>query len=87
MFKCTFEHSVLVVALVKTITIRDEVYGKLLTVKGKDESFSELFERLVKCTSPSETLRKLRGKVEFKDKQAIVCDLTQNGLKKEVDHP
>jgi predicted CopG family antitoxin len=55
--------------MVKTITIRDEVYGKLLTIKGKEESFSELFDRLVKCTSPAETLKKLRGKVEFTDKE------------------
>ena len=75
MFKCMFERGLVVVAVVKTITIRDEVYGKLLTVKGKDESFSELFERLVKCTSPAETLRKLRGKVEFSNKQAMLCEL------------
>jgi hypothetical protein len=33
-------------ALTKTITIRDEVYRKLLTVKRRDESFSKLFEIL-----------------------------------------
>jgi predicted CopG family antitoxin len=55
--------------MVKTITIRDEVYGKLLTIKRKEESFSELFDRLVESTSPVETLKKLRGKVEFTDKE------------------
>jgi predicted CopG family antitoxin len=55
--------------MVKTITIRDEVYGKLLTIKRKEESFSELFDRLVESTSPMETLKKLRGKVEFTDKE------------------
>ena len=55
--------------MVKTITIRDEVYGKLLTIKRKEESFSELFDRLVDSTSPMETLKKLRGKVEFTDKE------------------
>ncbi len=54
--------------MTKTITIRDEVYKKLLTVKGRDESFSELFERLVEGMNPLETLKKLRGCVEFKDK-------------------
>jgi hypothetical protein len=34
-------------ALRKTLTIRDEVYDKLTAVKGKEESFSELFDRLV----------------------------------------
>jgi len=61
--------------MVKTITIRDEVYGKLLTIKGKDESFSELFDRLVECTAPVETLKKLRGKVEFTDKEMMLSEL------------
>jgi len=61
--------------MVKTITIRDEVYGKLLIIKGKDESFSELFDRLVECISPAETLKKLRGKVEFTDKEMMLSDL------------
>jgi predicted CopG family antitoxin len=64
--------------MVKTITIRDEVYGKLLNLKGKDESFSELFDRLVECaSSPLETLKKLRGKVEFadKDKEAMLAEM------------
>jgi predicted CopG family antitoxin len=61
--------------MVKTITIRDEVYGKLLTIKGKGESFSELFDRLVECTSPVETLKKLRGKVEFTDKETMLSEL------------
>lgn len=64
-----FKHVLVVVDMVKTITIRDEVYGKLLTIKRKEESFSELFDRIVECTSPVETLKKLRGKVEFTDKE------------------
>ncbi len=31
----------------KTIAIKDDVYNKLVAQKGKDESFSDLFERLV----------------------------------------
>jgi len=61
--------------MVKTITIRDEVYGKLLTIKGKGESFSELFDRLVECTAPVETLKKLRGKVEFTNKEIMLAEL------------
>ena len=61
--------------MVKTITIRDEVYRKLLAVKGKDESFSELFERLVECRAPLETLKHLRGKVEFTDKDQMLSEL------------
>lgn len=33
--------------MVKTITIKDNVYKKLIAHKWKDESFSDLFERLI----------------------------------------
>jgi len=68
--------------MVKTITIRDEVYGKLLTIKGKEESFSELFDRLVECTSPVETLKKLRGKVEFREKETMLAELQSKRAEK-----
>jgi len=47
--------------LTKTITIRDEVYKKLLAVKREDESFSKLFERLLEGMNAVEILVKLRG--------------------------
>jgi len=61
--------------LTKTITIRDEVYRKLSSVKRKDESFSKLFERLIEGTSPLEALKKLRGCVEFKDKDKMLSEI------------
>jgi len=61
--------------LVKTITIREEVYKKLLEVKEKKESFSELFERLVEGMNPVETLKKLRGCIEFKNKDEILSEI------------
>jgi len=61
--------------MVKTITVRDEVYRKLLTVKGEDESFSELFERLVEDVNPIGILRRLRGCVEIKDKNEILSKI------------
>jgi predicted CopG family antitoxin len=70
--------------MVKTITIRDEVYGKLLIIKGKNESFSELFDRLVECTSPAETLKKLRGKVEFTDKEAMLTEIYNRRAEKRI---
>lgn len=59
----------------KTITIREEVYNKLLSVKGKNESFSRLFERLVKSRSNLEVLQGLRGSVEFENKAGLIEDL------------
>jgi predicted CopG family antitoxin len=60
---------------VKTITIRDEVYRKLLTVKKKDESFSELFDRLAESKDPLETLTKLRASVEFREKKEMLSEI------------
>jgi len=51
------------------------VYRKLLTVKKRDESFSRLFERLVENMSALETLKKLRGCAEFKDKEEMLSKI------------
>jgi len=51
------------------------VYRKLLTVKKKDESFSELFDRLVENKDPLETLSKLRGSVEFRKKKEMLSEI------------
>ena len=61
--------------MTKTITIRDQVYRKLTAVKRKNESFSELFERLVEGTSSIEALKSLRGSVEFKQKERMLSEL------------
>lgn len=61
--------------MTKTLTIRDEVYRKLLAVKRKDESFSQLFERLVESTSATDLLLKLRGCVEFVDKKKMLAEI------------
>jgi predicted CopG family antitoxin len=55
--------------MVKTITIRDAVYEKLAAIKGEEESFSDLFERLAECQDSRQTLLRLRGSVEFKGKE------------------
>jgi len=61
--------------LTKTLTIRDQVYRKLVAVKRKDESFSKLFERLVESTRAVDTLRNLRGCVEFRDKERMLSEI------------
>lgn len=61
--------------MVKTITIRDEVYNKLVTAKSGEESFSELFERLLAGANSIEVLTRLRGTVEFKDKAKMVSQI------------
>ena len=61
--------------MVKTITIRDEVYRKLLSVKRENESFSELLDKLVEGADSLETLKRLRGTVEFKDKDKMISEI------------
>ena len=61
--------------MTKTLTIRDEVYNKLASVKKKDESFSELFERLLQGTSSIESLKRLRGSVEFRNKKKMLSEI------------
>jgi predicted CopG family antitoxin len=53
--------------LVKTITIKDAVYKKLIAQKRKDESFSDLFERLAKnnLSSGIDALKQLRESTDF----------------------
>ncbi|MDI6654755.1 MAG: antitoxin VapB family protein [Candidatus Hydrothermarchaeota archaeon] len=59
----------------KTITIRDEVYGMLMSIKRKDESFSRLFERLVKSRSNITVLKELHSSVKFEKKAALLKEI------------
>jgi predicted CopG family antitoxin len=61
--------------MVKTITIREEVYKDLIKIKSSDESFSKLFERLIKSASPRDILEKIKGSVEFKNKKKAVAEI------------
>lgn len=61
----------------KTITIKEEVYKLLLSIKGRDESFSNLFERLVKSRSNLEILKELRASVEFENKEALLKEIRE----------
>ena len=51
------------------------MYRKLLAVKRKDESFSELFDRLAESKDPLETLSKLRASVEFRKKKEMLSEI------------
>jgi predicted CopG family antitoxin len=52
--------------MVKTITIKEEIFNRLTLQKAKDESFSDLFERLLdNQVSGSLALKKLRGSIEI----------------------
>ena len=61
--------------MVKTITIRTEVYENLAKVKKKDESFSELLERLLSAANPLDVLTKLKGSMTFENKRKMLSDI------------
>ena len=54
----------------KTLTIKEDVYKKLLSMKRENESFSDLFERLSKKNLA--ILKKLRGCMEFEEKDKMI---------------
>jgi predicted CopG family antitoxin len=70
--------------LTKTLTIREEVYDKLTAVKGKEESFSELFDRLVNGAGSLESLKKLRGSVEFVDKKKMLREIEASRAERRI---
>lgn len=61
--------------MAKTITIKERVYKDLIKVKSTDESFSDLFERLIKSASPRDILTKIRGSVDFKNKKKMISEI------------
>jgi predicted CopG family antitoxin len=58
----------------KIITVKSRVYKKLLALKRKDESFSDLIERL-SMRRNIETLRDLQDCVEFENKDGLLNDI------------
>ena len=74
--------------MVKTITIKDDVYKKLIAQKGKDESFSDLFGRLVEenLHGGIDALKKLRGSIEFDKnvKEKILVDIASKRTERRI---
>ena len=72
----------------KTITIKDDVYKKLIAQKAKDESFSDLFERLVEenLHGSIDALKKLRGSIEFDKnvKEKILVDIASKRTERRI---
>jgi predicted CopG family antitoxin len=74
--------------MVKTITIKDDVYKKLIAQKGKDESFSDLFERLVEenLRGGIDALKQLRGSIQFDKnvKEKILVDIASKRTERRI---
>lgn len=63
--------------MVKTLTIREDVYRRLVSIKKSGESFSDLFERLAEREEPSSMLERVRGAVAFGagEKEKLLVDI------------
>lgn len=61
----------------KTITIKEDVYRMLVSLKRNNESFSTLFERLAKSRSNINKLKELRGFVEIDDKEMLLKEISE----------
>ena len=60
----------------KTLTIREDIYRMLLSIKGANESFSNFFERLVKSRRNIDKLKELRSSIDFTNKEALLKELS-----------
>ena len=56
----------------KTITVREDVYRMLVSLKRSNESFSTLLERLATSGSNINKLKELRGFIEIDDKEMLL---------------
>ena len=63
--------------MVKTLTIKEDVYKKLVAIKKQGESFSDLFERLAEKEDTASALEKLRASVPFKkgEKDRMISEI------------
>ena len=61
----------------KTITIKEDVYRMLVSLKRNNESFSTLLERLAKSGSNVNKLKELRGFVEIDNKEMLLKEMSE----------
>ncbi len=73
--------------MTKTLTIRDEVYNKLLMIKREDESFSDLFLRLSEEQDTMQLLESLRGTVDIPDTEQLLSEVRAKRAEKRYDNP
>jgi predicted CopG family antitoxin len=66
------------------LTIKDDVYERLVAVKDPGESFSDLFTRLVEGGSSTEALKRLRGSVVFAEKSKMLHEISARREEKRV---
>jgi predicted CopG family antitoxin len=59
----------------KTITIKKEVYDLLIGLKRRDESFSDLLERLAKMVSPRDLLEEMSASMDLGNSEDLLNEI------------
>ncbi|HUV54719.1 MAG TPA: antitoxin VapB family protein [Candidatus Krumholzibacteriaceae bacterium] len=73
--------------MTKTLTIRDEVYERLLKIKREDESFSDLFMRLSEEENTLMLLERLRGSIDLPEADEIIEEIYQKRVERRYASP
>ena len=59
----------------KTISIKKEVYDLLIGLKRRDESFSDLLERLAKMVSPRDLLEEMSASMDLGNSEDLLNEI------------
>jgi len=59
----------------KTISIKEEVYNKLLAMKRDNESFSDFLNRLAESQKSDNLLKQLQGSIDIEDSQELIDEI------------
>lgn len=62
----------------KTITIREEIYKLLISVKREEESFSDLLERLAKNVDSIELLKMMSKSLDLGDTTNLINEIRES---------
>lgn len=73
--------------MTKTLTIRDEVYERLLKIKREDESFSDLFMRLSEEENTLRLLERLRGSIDLPEADEILEEIYEKRVERRYASP
>ncbi len=73
--------------MTKTLTIRNEVYDRLLKIKREDESFSDLFMRLSEEENTLMLLERLRGSIDLPEADEILEEIYEKRVERRYASP
>ena len=73
--------------MTKTLTIRDEVYERLIKIKRENESFSDLFMRLSEEENTLMLLERLRGSIDLPEADEIIEEIYEKRVERRYADP